>query len=306
MTSPHLPSNPALREIYLRLIRLDLLVVHAVVGFRRRSRRVACLLESLVSHLPLRDISLVTWFIFAINAFELGFAFVWTCIFNLLAAFWLRDYLQAAGPAYFDRTLAGLQLTDLKSFAFPSLESFMCVVIGGYIAQETDSAMVHSAVALYTLLIGFTRIFACSRFLHQVIGSWLLALVGLVLAEQCKLQMRGNMIHAYHYYLLLLVVLSGGGILMLRMEDNDSTLLRVERKEYTRVLSDILNAEGVNQVGDGAEQSEGVGAAAATAPRRRKRDSLYRMMQAVEQRAVAVKYATEGPEYGVAPLAESS
>jgi hypothetical protein len=293
-------SNSVLQEAYLRLIRLDLVVVRVVLNFRLHSQ--IAIVDNLVSHLPLRDISLLTWFVFIIKAFELGFSFVWTCVFNMVAAYFLRESLQAPGPAQFDRDAAHYQLADFKSWAFPSLESFMCVILGGSIALDTESSFVHGVVVMYTLLVGFTRVYACSRFLHQIVGSWLLGLVGLVFADQCKMQMRGNMFHEFHYYMTLAVVLVGGAGIMLRIENNDSTLLNVEKDEYVRVLSGILTSEGINQVDDG--RSEEDGESAGPAPRqRRKKDSFYRMMKGIEKRAVAAKYATEGPEYGTAPAA---
>jgi hypothetical protein len=129
----------------------------------------------------------------------------------------------------------------------------------------------------------------------------MLGLMGLVLAEQFKLQMRGNIFHEFHYYITLAVVLIVGAGVMLRMEENDSTLLKVEKDEYVRVLSEILTSEGVNQVDDGSEVNKDT-----DQPRRRKKDSFYRMMQGIEKRAVAAKYATEGPEYGAAPSIPAS
>jgi membrane-associated phospholipid phosphatase len=64
--------------------------------------------------------------------------------------------------------------------SFPSLESHMSVVVLGHLVVSGSAPFLLFPPALAVAgLVGFSRVYARSRFAHQIIGSWLTGLCGL-------------------------------------------------------------------------------------------------------------------------------
>lgn len=61
----------------------------------------------------------------------------------------------------------------------------MSVIILGHIAIHFQSVLFIILAVFVTLVVGFSRIYSRSRFPHQVVGSWLLGLVGLSGGMHC-------------------------------------------------------------------------------------------------------------------------
>jgi hypothetical protein len=63
---------------------------------------------------------------------------------------------------------------------FPSLESHMSVVILGHFCMFYNFILVFPFAVAVTFVIGVSRVYSRSRFPHQIVGSWLTGLLGLV------------------------------------------------------------------------------------------------------------------------------
>lgn len=93
----------------------------------------------------------------------------------------LRRLLEVQRPYEFDINLQPLTDTNPEVYAFPSLESYMSVVVFGHIFLATKNVFLLPLFAILTFLIGFSRIYSRSRFPHQIVGSWALGIFGLMM-----------------------------------------------------------------------------------------------------------------------------
>jgi membrane-associated protease RseP (regulator of RpoE activity) len=67
------------------------------------------------------------------------------------------------------------------SFGFPSLETYMAVVITGHLVIHFQSILLFPLAAAIVGVVGISRLYTKSRFPHQIIGSCLLGTIGLFL-----------------------------------------------------------------------------------------------------------------------------
>ena len=74
--------------------------------------------------------------------------------------------------------------TNAESFGFPSLESYMAVVISLSLAEKFPYLWYYIIATILTFLIGFSRIYSRARFPHQIAGSYMLGYVGYKLVNR--------------------------------------------------------------------------------------------------------------------------
>ncbi len=67
--------------------------------------------------------------------------------------------------------------------SFPSLESHMSIVVFGHLVLYFKSWILFIVFLPIVGLIGFSRLYARSRFGHQIIGSWISGVLGLFMAR---------------------------------------------------------------------------------------------------------------------------
>lgn len=96
----------------------------------------------------------------------------------------IRKLLEAKRPLEFDRRFKPLTDTNAESFGFPSLESYMAVVISLALAEKFPYLWFYCVAFVVTFLVGFTRIFSRARFPHQIAGSYMLGYVGFKLVNR--------------------------------------------------------------------------------------------------------------------------
>ena len=70
-------------------------------------------------------------------------------------------------------------------YRFPSLESYMSVVIMGHLFLSFKNIWLLPLGAIVVFVIGFSRVYSRSRFPHQIVGSWLAGFVGLLVSMHC-------------------------------------------------------------------------------------------------------------------------
>ena len=138
-------------------------------------RGIGFFLRQFISNNPYRDVSLLTWVVTALGWYEFGIKMVWLTVPSIFACGVLRAIVQAPRPFEFDRQLRPLADRQPTGYGFPSSESHMAVVTFGYIAHGLaqrrpweGQLAVGLGAALAIAFVGLTRLYAGSRFLHQV------------------------------------------------------------------------------------------------------------------------------------------
>lgn len=165
----------------------------------------------------------------------------------------LRQIIQAPRPFEYDKRLKPLADRYASSYGFPSLESYMMVIISGYITWKVPSCILILLFMCLTLFIGVTRIYAGSRFFHQILGSWLLGLLGLQFTQSyVKTLSRQRLSYEAHVSIITLLVFAILGYVAYYVEMNESYVIKLPKEEYTRVLKMILDQDLVQ---DGAQSA---------------------------------------------------
>ena len=238
-------------SLWQRLISQDLLLIHAVQRFMydpahaRLKRNV----DRFVSSNPLEDISIVTWCSFFVVMFlnintTRWFSFLWSTSLNLFVATSLRATLRFRRPFEVDPTLRPLANRNRDNHAFPSLESHMAVVVYGFIAARFAEWYATIPLFALTLFVGFTRVYACSRFVHQVLLSYLTGILGLLLSFAAMNVLKDVDVHwRHHWYYFVFVFVVLGASASLSISDGNSRFGGIPREEYVRVVGGILNTD---------------------------------------------------------------
>ena len=91
----------------------------------------------------------------------------------------LNKLFKAKIPMEFDIRLQPLTDANPNSYGFPSIETYMSVIIFGHFLIAQKVLYLWPIAAIIILFIGFTRLYSKSRFPHQIIGSMILGFVGL-------------------------------------------------------------------------------------------------------------------------------
>ncbi|CAN0089636.1 unnamed protein product, partial [Hapterophycus canaliculatus] len=110
----------------------------------------------------------------------------------LVGATFLRLLLSAPRPFMYDQRLRPLTDRYERSHGLPSLETHMATMVAGWWAESSRSNStdpvaggngIHPIGRIlaigYICFVGFTRVYACSRFVHQVAVSVLTGAMGL-------------------------------------------------------------------------------------------------------------------------------
>jgi membrane-associated phospholipid phosphatase len=142
-------------------------------------------MSRIISKHPWQDISSMIWLIFIIGLLEIGSKHFWVVMLNLAACFLARKIISAKRPVEYDSRLQPLTDVNAESFGFPSIESYMSVVIMGHIFIHLKILFLLPLVVLTVIVIGISRIYSRSRFPHQILGSYLLGVIGLQLSINC-------------------------------------------------------------------------------------------------------------------------
>ena len=214
-------------------------------------------MSMLVSKQPWNDIGLVMWLVALVGCIEIGVRHFWVVTVNIGAAFVANRMIRSKRPVEYDARLQ--PTTDLHpdSYGLPSLESYMSVVVVGHFFKSTQSWLFLLLGVPLALLIGFSRVYSRARLPHQIVASYVLGLVGLLLGTHYCENMGGgfhNMpAHSHGVWLGVVVVIFLAN-LALNMENNDSRLLYVSRADFLRVVRGIMYAGGdpAGEAGGGA------------------------------------------------------
>ena len=215
----------------------------------RRPSPLPSQVDELISPNAYNDINIVTWLIFfvvmGLNAYtNRWYAFLWCSSLNLLASALLRVLFQARRPFEIDRRLRPLTNKTRQSYGFPSIESHMAVVVNGYVAARFAEWWVSIPLFFLTLFVGFTRVYSCARFVHQVLLSYGTGVIGLIIFFKVENRLEKVTVNwQLHYVYLAICTFFLLAFLSLAVEDNSSNIAGIPREEYIRVVGGILSTD---------------------------------------------------------------
>ena len=291
-----------LENYYVRLIDWEVGVLKKLQVATLRWHWTNWCMSKLVSKSLGNDLSVVTLVMGPVTAYYMGQAQLWRFMIPCLVAYVLEILFDRRmkrpqdinkrfqplcvkfGPA-FPQTDVLVASTCFYSFGFECFYTFINHPIAGW------EYFWLSVLAIgYIFTLSFSRVWAMVNFPHQIVFSNFLGLVIAIATYHAHDHIRK------HYYLTLgnsvmpAVVFSVFGfiVLMVRIENNDVKYLSVEKAEYMRVLTNILQEDHAAGGGDSAGESATTARAVRRHYRRtldaRKKDGFVRMMETMEDR----------------------
>ena len=214
-------------------------------------------MSKIISKNPLQDVVLVVWFFSAIGMLEMGFIHFWVASTNLLFALIARNVIQAKRPLEVDKKFQPRTDPNAESYGFPSVESHMAVVVMFHLAWYFGSILFTLFALMVIFVVGVSRLYSRSRFPHQIVGSWITGFGGLVASTHCCRSMDLHVMNRNHHYACLITVGSVFAAFMaLAIENNDSRVIYIPKKEFLAVISGIIN--GSNEANNRRETSAAI------------------------------------------------
>lgn len=125
-------------------------------------------------------------FVFIAMTPEFGLPYFWICIGNLLAVVTLQYLAQSPRPIDLYRPLWQLQdrrCVDEDTRGFPCVDCHMAVVVLLPAILHTQSAVVQLLFVLIVLYIAACKLLLATRFISQVLGSWLMGFTGILIGN---------------------------------------------------------------------------------------------------------------------------
>jgi len=249
---------------YDEVIEKDIELTWAVQHYVHSNPSIRDWCKRLISKYPLQDVCSLIWVFAVVGWIEMGMKHFWVVVVNLFAAFILRKLLEVRRPVEFDIRLQPMTDQNVESYSVPSIESYMSVVIFGHFVIHYNSFLFLILGAGITFIIGFSRVYSKARFAHHIVMSWVLGLVGLNLAHRyCEHINVDQLRHSMHGFWGVLAATAVMCNFALAMENNDSRLLGVPKKDFVDVLQNIMNGgserddERVEDPDAGTTSSEG-------------------------------------------------
>ncbi|GMH91060.1 hypothetical protein TrVE_jg5027 [Triparma verrucosa] len=302
MSNPNAGLGP-----WEKLIAWDLTQIHKVQRFMYDPRNdwLRIEVDKVVSPSPLNDINLLTWVTFfvvmALNAYtDRWYTFLWCTSLNIAVTMIARVLIQARRPFEIDKRLRPVTNKTRQSYGFPSVESHMAVVVNGFVAARFAEWWVSIPLFCLTLFVGFTRVYSCARFVHQIVLSYVTGLIGLTVFLQFEESARRfSLKWQLHWVYLVLCIFVLIALMGLAIEDNSSSFGGIPREEYIRVVGGILNTEpGVIHEHMHAQASKKLERTAVNSDRQRQRyaeklyarkDSFFYLQNAIAKKEMEKK-----------------
>uniref|UniRef100_K3WB16 Phosphatidic acid phosphatase type 2/haloperoxidase domain-containing protein n=1 Tax=Globisporangium ultimum (strain ATCC 200006 / CBS 805.95 / DAOM BR144) TaxID=431595 RepID=K3WB16_GLOUD len=239
------------------LLQWDLQVVAWFVQKKAECPWVAKCVHATTSRYRTQDMSLVLWLIFIVMIRDFGLPYVWICVGNLLGVLLLQYVAQIGRPIDLDSSLYEHQYTDPDTNGFPCVDSHMSVVVLLPVIMHVESPVVQSSLALLLLYLGMTKLFVATRFVSQVVGSWLTGLAGILVGNHGHAVLKTYKLSRGYKYeekaQKLELSLRTGAIVVLIVflmyvvgtwiENNESCLLGVPKQDYVDVITNILSSD---------------------------------------------------------------
>ena len=236
-------ASTAPTSSYAEMLEKDTQLLWSILDYFRRHKELDRWMARIVSKYPWQDVVIVVWFFAAVGVVEIGWLHVWVTSTNLLVALAARNFLEAKRPLEVDRRFQPLTDTNAESYGFPSLESYMAVVVMGHLTMHLQSVAFGLMAVVVAFVVGVSRLYSRARFPHQVFGSWLLGVPGLFVSTHCCTSMGLHTMKDFEHHNCAILVGSFFVFYMaMAIESNDCRLLHIPKKEFLAVIVGIIDA----------------------------------------------------------------
>lgn len=177
----------------------------------------------------------------------------------------MNKVLAIKRPIDYDENLKPSTDVNSERYGFPSIESYMSIIIIGHWWLQTLSLFYFILGAALCFIIGSTRVLAKSRFPHQIVGSWLLGIGGLVVGfyiadilglQRCErlikihLILLHRMTRSEHVFVVVGCLICYLCYFAFNMESNDCRILYTNKSEFKKVLVHILESSNQRSYDD--------------------------------------------------------
>ncbi|KAJ0403625.1 hypothetical protein P43SY_002440 [Pythium insidiosum] len=242
-----------------RVLQWDLGAVRWIVRQRESSPLLEALIVSTTSRSRLQDITLLLWLVFIAMLPEFGLPYLWICLANLLVVGVLQFMAQVERPVDLDSSLLlAPSCTDPDTNGFPCVDSHMAIVVLLPVIQQTENAAVQLVFVGIIIFISFTRLCLATRFVTQVVASWLTGLTGIILGNHGHLVIKTYRLpRIYHTMALLFVAAVILAVVGTWVENNDSRILGVPKQDFMDVLGNIMASGGATEANASRSSEQG-------------------------------------------------
>lgn len=252
-------SSSSSSESFDNMIQNDLQLLWSIQDYCYNEEWINKHMLSIVSIHPWKDVCSIIWVFFMIGVVEIKTKHFFVVSMNLFVCYIARKLIRAKRPVEYDTRLKPLTDWGEDSYGFPSVESYMSVVIMLHITYSWSSILFLPIAIFVIFIVGFSRIYARSRFPHQIVGSWIAGLIGLIVSIPCCENMNFHNMSSHHHGVCVGVVVVFVVInFTLAMESNESRLLYMPKSEFIRVLRTIIDDSNSSTTVDDANGSDAV------------------------------------------------
>jgi hypothetical protein len=164
---------------YEDIVKSDLELMWIIDDWLKNQIFITTNFSKFVNKNPMYDICSSVWVASIIGLIEIGLPHFWIVSMNLTLCAVLNKLFAVKRPVEYDRRLQPLTDLNAERFGFPSIESYMSVVVFGHLCYVYRSLTLIILGTTMCFLIGTSRIFSRSRFPHQIVGSWILGIFGI-------------------------------------------------------------------------------------------------------------------------------
>ncbi|RLN26647.1 hypothetical protein BBJ28_00008875 [Nothophytophthora sp. Chile5] len=179
------------------------------------------------------------------EAHKFGFPYFWICIGNLLAVITLQFLAQSPRPIDLHRPLwllADRRCIDEDTAGFPCVDCHMAVVVFLPAILHTQAMAVQAVFTLIVAYVALCKLLLATRFLSQVLGSWLMGFTGILIGNHGHVVVKSYKLTRGTAAIVALLVLA---MLVLGtwIENNESSLMGIPKRDFMEVFTNILNSD---------------------------------------------------------------
>ncbi|EGZ26585.1 hypothetical protein PHYSODRAFT_248328 [Phytophthora sojae] len=236
----------------LPLLQWDVAAIVWLIQQKEERPWLRTLVHSTTSRRRTQDISLLIWFVFIAMTPEFGLPYFWICIGNLLAVVTLQYLAQSPRPIDLYRPLWQLQdrrCVDEDTRGFPCVDCHMAVVVLLPAILHTQSAVVQLLFVLIVLYIAACKLLLATRFISQVLGSWLMGFTGILIGNHGHVVVKSyKLSRGYNIAAIVALLVLAMLVLGMWIENNESSLMGIPKQDFIEVFTNILNSDAPNPV----------------------------------------------------------
>ncbi|EEY66742.1 uncharacterized protein PITG_17299 [Phytophthora infestans T30-4] len=225
------------------LLQWDMTAITWLVQQKEERPWLRTLVHSTTSRRRTQDIS----FVFITMIPEFGFPYFWICIGNLLAVLILQYLVKSPRPIDLNHPLWQLQdrrCVDEDTGGFLCVDCHMAVVVLLPAILHTHSAVVQLIFAAIVLYIALCKLLLATRFISQVLGSWLMGFTGILIGNHGHVVVKSyKLTHGYNTAAIVAIVVLLMLVLGMWIENNDSSLMGIPKRDFMDVFTNILNSD---------------------------------------------------------------